>query len=283
MIKKIGNLLKRWRIKYKLTYMNADTFDVKWSIKLSFVNFLTLLIFLIFIVSLSTYFLLLYTPLKKFTFDSVSIYTLNSKLEQNSKALKKVEKELELQEKYSENLRKILLDEPFEDSASLRKIDTLEGVIEIDFENSPADSILRTKIETNLLQPKSAAVSFQADFFMSPVKGRISRSVNFAEKHYGVDIVTKADEPVKAALEGLVIFAGWTSKQGNVIILQHQNNLITAYKHCSVILKSEGEYVQVGDPIGIVGTSGELSDGPHLHFEVWQKGIPLNPQEFISF
>ena len=118
---------------------------------------------------------------------------------------------------------------------------------------------------------------------MSPVNGSISRSINLNDKHYGVDIATLKDEPIKATLEGQVVFAGWSSQQGNVIIIQHQNNLLSAYKHCSVILKTEGEYVEAGDPIGIVGNSGEFTDGPHLHFEVWQNGLPLNPQEFISF
>ena len=282
-MEKIKNLIKKWRKKYKLTYKNDTTFDVKWSVKLSFINFLTLVLFFTFIIAISTYFLLLYTPLKRYAFDSVSIYNLNEQLEKNTKALQKAEKTLFQQEKYSKNLQKILLNEAFIDTAQLRQIDTLEGVIELNFENSPADSILREKIETDLLEPKSNPSIFQSDFFMSPVTGKISKSTDFSKKHYGVDVVTQADEPIKAVLEGLVVFAGWTNMQGNVIILQHQNNLLTAYKHCSVLLKSEGDYVEAGDPIGIVGTSGELTDGPHLHFEVWQKGVPLNPEEFISF
>lgn len=282
-MEKIKNLIKKWRKKYKLTYTNDTTFDVKWSVKLSFINFLTLVLFFTFIIAISTYFLLLYTPLKRYAFDSVSIYNLNEQLEKNTKALQKAEKTLFQQEKYSKNLQKILLNEAFIDTAQLRQIDTLEGVIELNFENSPADSILREKIETDLLEPKSNPSIFQSDFFMSPVTGKISKSTDFSKKHYGVDVVTQADEPIKAVLEGLVVFAGWTNMQGNVIILQHQNNLLTAYKHCSVLLKSEGDYVEAGDPIGIVGTSGELTDGPHLHFEVWQKGVPLNPEEFISF
>ncbi|MFK8045047.1 MAG: M23 family metallopeptidase [Crocinitomicaceae bacterium] len=282
-MKNLKKLIERWRLKYKLTYINAESFDVKWSIKLSFINFLTLLIFLIFLISFCTYFLLLYTPLKKYAFDAVSIYEINSQLEDNQKALYTVEKELENLENYNNTIRRILLDQPIEDPMDVQKIDSLEGIVRIDFKSNTADSLLRLKIEDELVEPKTNTTNFQSDFFMSPVSGKISRSVNFGKKHFGVDIVTSEDEPIKAALEGLVIFSGWTSQQGYVIILQHQNNLITAYKHCSVILKSEGEYAEAGDPIAIVGTSGELSDGPHLHFEVWQKGVPLNPQEFISF
>ena len=80
-----------------------------------------------------------------------------------------------------------------------------------------------------------------------------------------------------------MLFSNWTSTEGNVIIIQHQNNIISAYKHCSVLLKELGDKVDIGDPIGIVGNSGKYTDGPHLHFEIWQNGTALNPQEFISF
>jgi len=282
-MKNLKKMIERWRIKYKLSYTNAESFDVKWSIKLSFINFLTLLVFSIFFISLSTYFLLLYTPLKQYAFDSASIYEMNNQLESNQKALNSLEKELLSIENHNNTMRKILLGKPIEDSIEQIEIDSLEGIVRVDFDSNEADSLLRLKIEEELAKPNTKSVRFQSDFFMSPVSGKISRSVNFKKKHYGVDIVTTPDEPIKAALEGLVIFSGWTSQQGYVIILQHQNNLLTAYKHCSVVLKSEGEYAEAGDPIAIVGTSGELTDGPHLHFEVWQNGIPLNPQEFISF
>ncbi len=282
-MKRLRLLFKKWQEKYKLTYIHADTFDVKWSVKLSFINFLTLLVFFVFIISVATYFALMYTPLKRFAFDNVSIYNLNAQLETNNQALRIAEKKLGQQERYLENLRLILLDKPFDDTLKDKRIDTLEGVVRIDFEKSKADSILREKIENNVMESNQTQPAFSADFFMSPVNGKISRSINISEKHYGIDIATLKDEPIKATLEGLVIFSGWTSQQGNVIILQHQNNLLSAYKHCSVLLKSEGEYVETGDPIGIVGNSGEWTDGPHLHFEVWQNGLALDPQEFISF
>lgn len=282
-MKTIGNLLKKWRQKYKLTYMSADTFNVKWSIKLSFVNFLTLLVFFILIIGLTTYALLIYSPLNRLVFDSMPIYEMSTTIDEHQKAISEAQKTISQYETYSENLRKILLNKPFDDTLGSQSLDSLEGFVSIDFPNSRADSLLREKVEADIMTPKNIATNFQSDFFMSPVTGRISRSLNIEKKHFGVDIVTAANEPIKAALEGLVIFAGWTSHQGNVIILQHQNNLLTAYKHCSVLLKEAGEYVEAGDPIGIVGTTGELSDGPHLHFEVWQKGIALNPQEFISF
>lgn len=280
---KLKQLLKKWREKYKLTYVHANTFDVKWSIKLSFVNFLTLTVFFMFIISLITYFVLLYTPLKKFAFDDISVYKLNMQLEANNEALIAAEKQLSQQEKYTTNLKRILSDEPFTDTLNQKRIDTLEGVIKIDFNNSTADSILRKKMESEITESRTVKQNFQADFFMNPVTGIVSKGLIIEEKHYGVDIATEKDEAVKATLEGLVIFAGWNGQSGNTIIVQHKNNLISVYKHCATLLKSEGEFVEAGDPIGIVGNTGELTSGPHLHFEVWQNGIALNPQEFISF
>ncbi|MFK8038529.1 MAG: M23 family metallopeptidase [Crocinitomicaceae bacterium] len=280
---KLKKLLNKWREKYKLTYVHANTFNVKWSIKLSFINFLTLVLFFIFIISLSTYFILLYTPLKKFVFDDVSIYKLNTQFEANQNALLAAEKKLSQQEKYTNNLKNILTEKPFNDTLMHRRIDTLEGVLKIDFEKSTADSILRKKMETEVTESKKNNQTLQAEFFMNPVSGVVSKGLIIEEKHYGVDIATEKDETIKVILEGRVIFSGWNSQSGYTIIVQHKNNMISSYKHCATLLKLEGEFVEMGDPIGIVGNTGELTSGPHLHFEVWQNGIALNPQEFISF
>jgi len=88
---------------------------------------------------------------------------------------------------------------------------------------------------------------------------------------------------VKATLNGTVIFTGWTLETGYVISLQHSNNIISVYKHNSVLLKKMGDYVNAGEPIAIVGESGELSTGPHLHFELWHNGSAANPREYMSF
>ena len=102
-------------------------------------------------------------------------------------------------------------------------------------------------------------------------------------KHYGIDIVTSHSEAIKATLDGTVIYGGWTLETGYALAIQHQHNLISIYKHNSVLLKKEGDHVRAGDPIGIAGSSGELSSGPHLHFELWYNGTPINPEEYIIF
>jgi len=111
----------------------------------------------------------------------------------------------------------------------------------------------------------------------------ITNEFNPRINHYGVDIVSQKNEAIEATLSGTVIFANWTVETGWVIAIQHQGNIISVYKHNSVLLKKQGTFVKAGEPIAIVGETGELSSGPHLHFELWYNGNPINPKEYISF
>ena len=116
-----------------------------------------------------------------------------------------------------------------------------------------------------------------------PVKGTISEIFNTKDKHYAVDVVTSKDAPVKATADGTVIFSEWTAQTGYVIIIEHTNNLISVYKHNSVLTKEQGELVKAGEVIAAAGNTGELSTGPHLHFELWSDGYPIDPTNFIDF
>lgn len=119
--------------------------------------------------------------------------------------------------------------------------------------------------------------------YMPPVKGTITQKFEQKEGHYAIDIVTKPNETVRATLDGTVIFASWNPATGNVMVLQHSNNAVSVYKHNAVIFKKEGDFVKAGDAIAIVGNSGELSTGPHLHFELWEDGLAINPENFMVF
>lgn len=113
--------------------------------------------------------------------------------------------------------------------------------------------------------------------------GIVSDVFNPSTAHYGIDIVSKKDEPVKSIADGTVIFSSWTSDTGYVIAIQHRSNLISVYKHNSDLLKNVGNFVSAGEIISIIGNTGELTSGPHLHFELWYNGNALNPSEFLSF
>ena len=123
----------------------------------------------------------------------------------------------------------------------------------------------------------------QEMFFFSPITGLISDKYDVKKGHFGVDVVAKANEPVKCVADGTVVMASWTQDSGYVIAVQHRANLVSVYKHNAELLKKVGSFVNAGDIISIVGNSGEMTDGPHLHFELWYNGNSLNPEEFVTF
>jgi murein DD-endopeptidase MepM/ murein hydrolase activator NlpD len=120
-------------------------------------------------------------------------------------------------------------------------------------------------------------------YFFPPMKGVVTSIFDPVKDHFGIDIVAKENEAVKSIADGTVIFSAWTLGTGYVIGIQHTNELISIYKHNSVILKNVGDVIKGGEIVSIIGNTGELTTGPHLHFEIWYKGSPLNPQDFISF
>ena len=154
---------------------------------------------------------------------------------------------------------------------------------------APADMNLRKEYEAmniSLNSEKSSGnfdISFKDFSFFPPIKGVITERFDAKSKHLGIDLVAQANEPIKAVADGTVIFSSWTEDTGNVIGVQHQGNIISFYKHNAVLLKKQGDFVKAGDVIAIIGNTGRLSSGPHLHFEMWYKGNAVNPEKFVSF
>ncbi|MEL6359330.1 MAG: M23 family metallopeptidase, partial [Bacteroidota bacterium] len=152
---------------------------------------------------------------------------------------------------------------------------------------SEADAQLRSEFENSepglLNAYDNSLADLQALFFFPPVNGIITTPFKRNMGHYGVDIVTKARQPIKCVADGVVIFSSWTVEAGWVIMVQHSSNLVSIYKHNASLSKKVGSFVKSGDVIAIVGNSGELSTGPHLHFELWYEGNPINPAYFIAF
>lgn len=150
-----------------------------------------------------------------------------------------------------------------------------------------SDSTFRNEFEKSDLSLITLADAksreLQETFFYSPITGFISDHYDVKKGHLGTDIVAKANEPVKCIADGTVLFSSWTQDSGYVIMVQHRGNLISAYKHNAQLLKKVGTFVNGGEIISIVGNSGELSNGPHLHFELWYNGNALNPEEFVTF
>lgn len=279
---KIKGYLERSREKHKLTFIDDSNYQEKWSFRVSSFNLISLVALYTIIILVATFTLIKFTPLKSL-FTGNNSYENELALEANKDLIDSLTTSARANEIYLNDLKMILNGESFIDSASNKLSDSLENYYP-NFTKAEADSILRMKVETNLSEELSAKHSSESyDFFFAPVNGLVSHSFDKTGGHFGVDIVTLADEPIKACVEGRIILTGWIQSEGKIVIIQHRGDLISIYKHCSTILKKQGELVQTGDPIAIVGNSGENTSGPHLHFELWKKGQVMNPEEYISF
>ncbi|MEM9023193.1 MAG: M23 family metallopeptidase, partial [Bacteroidota bacterium] len=159
----------------------------------------------------------------------------------------------------------------------------------IQLRRSVEDSLLRDEIESlerfNLYETSGEGSSSDVNsfFFFTPLKGIVSAPFDARKGHHGVDVVAGENEAIKATLDGTVILATWTSETGHVIQVQHANNLVSIYKHNSVLLKKTNDKVKAGEAIAIIGESGENSTGPHLHFELWFNGQPIDPADYMVF
>jgi len=277
--KKITAFYTQIREKNKLTFIDDRDYREKWSFNVSTLNLFTLLALYTIIILVLLFFMIRYTPLKSLFIENS---TLDSKvqIENNAQLIDSLYEKTNSTQLYLNDLKTILSDGSFVDSTENGLNDGLENYAP-DFSKDVSDSVLRYKIENNDLSGNNGETDYA--FFFSPVEGVISRSFSPFDDHFGVDVVTKDKDPIKACLEGVVILTGWIQSEGKVIAIQHKDNLISIYKHCATILKKKGDQVQTGDPIAIVGDTGENSSGPHLHFELWKNGKNINPEEFISF
>jgi len=281
-------IFKKLKNKYRLVILHESSYAEKFSMLLSPLN--VIIVFTLFAVFIVVMVLsvIIFTPLKEFIPGYADTSTQINALKAAETA-GQLEEQARIQEQYLANLKRVLEGDVMEDDTLL--ISTEEMQYEnIRFERSLEDSLLRVKIEeeeqynVSLGQTRSVADGeLSGMFFFTPLRGEITGRFDPAINHLGIDVVSRQNESVKAVLDGTVVLATWTTDGGFTIQIQHRNNLMSVYKHNSVLLKKEGDVVRAGDSIAIVGNSGELSDGPHLHFELWHKGKALNPEEFMVF
>lgn len=234
--------------------------------------------FIVFIISMLIFF---FTPLKKmapgFPNQATKLEILQIQYKMDS-----IAKYAHQQQKYIENIKNILQGE----NTALTEVSKEKKPMPDTIKISPSisETKFRTKIEDkdkfNTLEPKSTYSKYS---FYKPIEGIITDRFNPKIKHYGIDIVSTQNEPIKAIQGGTVVFSGWTSEDGYVISIQHPNNFISIYKHNSSLMKSLGDNVLSGEVIALIGNTGELSQGQHLHIEIWQNGYPVDPEKLINF
>lgn len=286
--KKKPSFWTKIRNRYRLVVMNDDTFEEQFSLKLTPLNIFILVGLVSIIMITLTVSLVAFTPLREY----IPGYgtEVNTRQELINLALKtdSLQYELSLRTAAMDNLKNIMSGNVSDDTSS-QKGNNIVMPKNIDVKPSKEDSAFRAQVESQdkyslaFSENKTGKSSISSFFFFTPVKGMVTASFNNAEEHYGVDIAAKENEPIKAALDGTVLFSGWTSETGNTIQIQHSNNLVSAYKHCSVLMKKAGQYVKAGEAIAVIGNSGEQTSGPHLHFELWYNGTPIDPQEYMVF
>ena len=269
--------------KYRFVIMKDSSFEEKLSVKLTRINVIAFVATLVFLCFFSTMLLIAYTPLSEYVPGKSSIEVQKSLIELNIKS-DSLEAILVNRSIYLENINKIINGEELVTPENYAEITNTQ--IPISFEKSKEDSLFRVKVEAedkSSIYKKNNPSNNTTLIFLTPLTGLISDGYNNKTKHFGIDLVAKEKSRISSVLEGTVIISHWAYETGYVIGVQHKNDYLSFYKHNSVLLKSVGDYVNAGDHIAIIGNSGELSSGPHLHFELWHKGIPVNPENYISF
>lgn len=281
---------KRQRIKQKLTdkyrlvILNEDTFQERFSLKLSRLNvFVIGGVFSIFLI-IFTAFLIAFTSLREYIpgYSSTSLKRKAIRLVYQADSLKT---KLAVLENFTKSLRPVLTGEIEPENIDSIRVESEKIVFdESKLEATKQDSLFREKVESKERFPLSEGTQSKANIvFFSPITGNISQKFNSDNKHYATDIVAKTGTPVKAIADGTVIFSEWTAETGYVVTIQHTNDYISIYKHNGTLLKQQGDFVKSGEVIATVGSTGEFSTGPHLHFELWNNGYPVNPTNYIDF
>ncbi len=284
--KKKRNIVQKLRNKYRLSIYNDDTFEEVWFLRLSRLNVFSIVGTAILLFTIAIIVLIAFTPLREFI-PGYPDGNMRRNIIDNVYKLDSLEHELEIRDRYFQSINTIIrggIPATYENTQ-----DTTVSYEDITFAKSEHDSILRQQIEEEelfnlaILTNSGNKTDFSSIHFYPPVKGLITNSFSPNENHFGTDIVAASNKVVVATLEGTVTLATWTLETGYVIQIQHAGNLLSVYKHNSEILKKVGNHVTAGEAIAIIGNSGELTSGPHLHFELWHNGTPIDPEDYVAF
>ena len=279
-------LLQKLTHKYRMVLLNEDTFEEVGNLRLTRLNLIAIVGIVLILLVFITYVLIAFTNIRELI-PGYPDAAMRQQIRINAMKLDSLEYEQSVRDQYFDNLNRIIsgdMPEMYMNDSS--------GVIEsgeINFGRSSNDSLLRQQVEAeeqfrlSVLNDNQESKKFYDLHFFTPVEGIITGSFSPADGHFGVDLVAEPDAVVKATLDGTVTMSTWTLETGYVIQIQHDYEIISVYKHNASLFKTAGEKVAAGDAIAIVGNSGELTTGPHLHFELWHDRIPLDPADYIAF
>ena len=274
--------------RYLLIIRNEENFAEKKTITFNYARVL-LLMSLAFFVTLALSIYLVTFTLEEWLDPRYSQMRTNRKVLDLTVKLDSMAYEMALREQYINNIGLILSGDPEAFVHLDSQINDQQLTLDVETSESqkPIDSMFRAEFENeevDLLSYETGTTDeFRELYLFAPIEGIVSDKFNPKKDHFGIDIVAKEGEPVKCVADGVVIVSSWTLDGGYIIGVQHRANLISIYKHNSELFKNVGSFVQGGDIIAIIGNTGELTSGPHLHFELWHGGNSVNPQEYIAF
>jgi murein DD-endopeptidase MepM/ murein hydrolase activator NlpD len=276
---------KKLFTKNRLVILNEDTFEELFSFKLNLMNvFVAITSISIVMIALTTY-IIAFTPLREYIPGYAST-KLKREATENAIKSDSLQKVINENTVYLASIKKVLTGDLDHTKLSRDSIQPAEqkDLSDVDKGPSDADKKLRDEValedKYNLFEQAKPKVSL---VLFPPVKGHITDPYSSRNKHFAVDIALAKDTPIKAVAAGTVILADWTPTNGNVVIIRHNDGIISVYKHAASLTKEQGDIVKPGEVIAMAGSTGAQSTGIHLHFELWKDGYPINPTQFIDF
>ena len=280
---KKNNIKKRESKNYRLVIQEEKTYKEKFKLKLSRTNvFLTGTFISLIIVSITTS-IIFFTPVREYIpgYDTTKmrIQAIN-----NLERLDSLINQLSINENYLEAVFQTINGEDYKNIYTNESQRISVDLSELDMSLRVEDSILRKVVERedkfNVIESETQTLNLEMS---PPVRGIIIESFDVSIKHYGIDIVLKEQTPIKAVADGIVLLSEWTIDSGHTVIVYHKDQLTSVYKHNYVSKVKTGDYVKQGQVVALSGNTGELTSGPHLHFELWDSNGPINPEDFIIF
>jgi murein DD-endopeptidase MepM/ murein hydrolase activator NlpD len=279
--------LEKLKYKYKVVLFDAHNYEEVWSGSGTRLVILVYVGSFVVIWSFILILFIIYTPLNRLL-PAYSSSDMQRQIVSTAMKVDSLEHQIVIRDQYFDNLKSIINGKEPNNYES--KLDTSKKKYgNIKFKKTTNDSMLRKQIEEeedfNLSKVEQSKTSknFSQLHFFAPAKGMPTNQFSIEQKHFGIDIVSSPNEPILATLDGTVISSSWTLSMGYVIQIQHENNMVSIYAHNAALLKEIGDHVKAGAAIAIMGNTGELTTGPHLHFELWHNGVPLDPRNYITF
>lgn len=277
-------LFKKLSDRYRLIIYNDTTFQSVWSMKLTRLKVFTVTSLLSAIIVILVILLIATTGLREYI-PGYPKAEYRQLLVQTALKIDSLENELYKRDQFFYGIQAIISGEVPEDNLM---VDSSVEPSAVEFSEFNHDSVFQDKLlaeQTSLSSGTSGnrRLSLSQIHFFVPVKGVVTNSFNAAADHFGVDLVSEPNARISSVMDGTVIFSGWTVETGYVIYIQHDADLVSAYKHNSQLLKSKGDRIHAGEAVAIIGNTGDLSTGPHLHFELWHNGSALDPEQYIDF